>query len=180
VAGASRCQNARRMLLRRAVPGDELAVAGVHVRSWQKAGRGLLPDQYLDELRPEDRAARYSFGDDEPGRPVTVVAVDQDVVRGFVTIGPSRDTDRERSGELFALYVDPDSWGLGIGRALMNEARGRLTRLSFEEAILWVLVGNERAERFYRVDGWLLDGARRLDEVHGVTVDEVRYHRMLS
>jgi hypothetical protein len=62
----------------------------------------------------------------------------------------------------------------------MNEARDRLTRLSFEEAILWVLVGNERAERFYRVDGWLLDGARRLDEVHGVTVDEVRYHRMLS
>jgi GNAT superfamily N-acetyltransferase len=157
-----------------------MAVAGVHVRSRQKAYRALLPDQYLDELRPVDRAARYSFGDDEPDRPVSVVALDHDVVRGFATIGPSRDTDGQRSGELFALYVDPDSWGFGIRRALMKEARDRLTQLGFEVAILWVLVGNERAEHFYRGDGWLLDGARRLDEVHAVTVDEVRYHRVLQ
>ena len=41
--------------LRRAVPGDENEVAEVHVRSWQVAYRGLLPDAYLDALRPAGR-----------------------------------------------------------------------------------------------------------------------------
>jgi hypothetical protein len=48
--------------IRRAGPGDELAVAGVHVRAWLAAYRGLIDDDYLDNLRPEDRATIYAFG----------------------------------------------------------------------------------------------------------------------
>jgi len=58
------------MLLRPAQPADAAAVARVHVRSWQVAYRGLLPDEYLDGLQPEDRAPHYTFGDRGPGRPV--------------------------------------------------------------------------------------------------------------
>ncbi len=54
-----------RMLLRPAEPADAMAVARVHVRSWQAAYRGLLPDAYLDGLRPEDRAARYDFATED-------------------------------------------------------------------------------------------------------------------
>ena len=43
------------MLLRPAEPVDAIAVAHVHVRSWQVAYRTLMPDDYLDQLRPEDR-----------------------------------------------------------------------------------------------------------------------------
>ena len=32
-----------------------MAVARVHVRSWQVGYRGLLPDAYLDGLRAEER-----------------------------------------------------------------------------------------------------------------------------
>jgi hypothetical protein len=48
--------------VRTATAGDAMEVAKVHVRSWQAAYRGLVPDSYLDALRPEDRAARYTFG----------------------------------------------------------------------------------------------------------------------
>lgn len=44
------------MLLRRAVPGDEAAVAEVHVGSWRVAYRGLLPDAYVTRLDPAERA----------------------------------------------------------------------------------------------------------------------------
>jgi hypothetical protein len=44
---------------------------------------------------------------------------------------------------------------------------------------LWVLVGNDRAARFYRADGWISDGTRRVTEVHGLVVDEVRYDRQV-
>jgi hypothetical protein len=62
----------------------------------------------------------------------------------------------------------------------MSAARERLIREGFADAALWVLVGNERAQRFYRADGWARDGSRRLDAVWGAAVDEVRYRRHLS
>jgi hypothetical protein len=41
--------------VRAATPDDAAAVAGVHVRSWQAAYRGLIADAYLDGLNPDDR-----------------------------------------------------------------------------------------------------------------------------
>jgi ribosomal protein S18 acetylase RimI-like enzyme len=163
------------MALRTAQPADAAAVAAVHVRSWQVAYRGLLPDEYLDALRPEDRAQRYTFAEHGPQEPETIVAVERGTVRGFATIGSSRDDDRPGAGQVLALYVDPAWWSRGIGRALIQEARARLGLQGFGEASLWVLAGNERADRFYRLDGWAPDGSRRLDAVWGLTVDEIRY-----
>ncbi len=165
--------------IRDARPDDAADVADVHVRSWQAAYRGLLPDDYLDGLDPQDRMARYTFGATDPGAPGTVVAVLDGLIRGFATTGASRDADTSGVGELLALYVAPEAWGTGVGRLLMAEARTRLSRRGFTEAVLWVLVGNERAERFYRIDGWLPEGRRRHEEVWGVSVDEVRFRRPL-
>lgn len=158
---------------------DAAEVAGVHVRSWQVGYRGLLPGDYLDGLRAEDRMGRYRFGSGDPTAPATLVAVENGVICGFVTTGPSRDADARGCGELLALYVDPPAWGRGVGRRLMAEARSALVGGGFGQSILWVLVGNARAERFYVGDGWVSDGGRRRDEIWGVAVDEVRYRRQL-
>jgi ribosomal protein S18 acetylase RimI-like enzyme len=164
--------------VRLAEPADAMEVAGVHVRSWQHAYRGLFPDEYLDGLRPEDRAARYTFegGADQP---LTIVALEDGVIRGFAAIAAARGGTDGKTGELLALYVDPAHWGRGVGRRLTVEARDRLTDQGFESAVLWVLKGNDRAERFYRSDGWMPDGARREEEVWGVVADELRYQRTL-
>lgn len=167
------------VLLRRAAPGDEDAVARVHVRSWQTAYRGLLPSDYLDRLAPVEWAARYTFAEAGPGLPHTTVAVGEDGICGFTTTGWCRDPDKEGVGELYAIYVHPDWWGRGVGRLLIGDVRCRLVEQRFSEAVLWVLVGNELAERFYRTDGWEPDGHRRLLDVHNITVDEIRYARSL-
>lgn len=153
----------------------------MHVRSWQAAYRGLLPDEYLDALRPEDRMARYTFGEGDPSLPSTIVAVQDGAIRGFATSGRSRDANVGSTavGEVLALYVDPGAWGLGVGRLLVAEARVQLRRGGYTDAVLWVLVGNDRARRFYRVDGWLPDGAQRKVEVWGVAADEIRFRRLL-
>ncbi len=91
--------------VRSARVGDELEVAGVHVPSWQAVYRGLLPDSYLENLRPEDRAARYTFGRDLSEESYTIVAVVEGAIRGFAATG-SAESDYG-SGELLALYVDP-------------------------------------------------------------------------
>jgi GNAT superfamily N-acetyltransferase len=168
------------MLLRAAKPGDAMDVARVHVRSWQAGYRGLLPDAYLDGLRPEERAARYRFASENVRDPVTIVAVDSGVIRGFATTSPARDLDVPEDGELCALYVDPEWWGRGVGRALIEAARLRLVEMGFGSAVLWLLAGNARADRFYRMDGWMPDGLRRSETMWGVAVNEVRYRRALT
>ncbi|HEX5461408.1 MAG TPA: GNAT family N-acetyltransferase [Steroidobacteraceae bacterium] len=168
------------MNLRPAVPEDALSVARVHVRAWQVAYRGLLPDDYLTGLRAEDRAQRYDFASRDPARPRTLVAIEADTVLGFATISPARDQELAGQGELCALYVEPDCWGRGIGQALASAARSELHRLGFRQAALWVIAGNARAERFYRADGWTHDGLRRAQQVWSVRVDTVRYSRALA
>jgi ribosomal protein S18 acetylase RimI-like enzyme len=166
--------------LRPARPADALAVAGVHVRAWQAAYEGLIDAEFLAALRPEDRAESYSFGADGPAAPETILASEGDEVLGFATTGPSRDADAPGMGEIYALYVDPPHWGAGIGRLLLGEARESLRRRGFAAAILWVLVGNEGAMRFYRADGWCRDGAERLEQPYGVVSRVIRYRRALD
>ena len=167
-------------MLRLAEPADALAVARVHIRSWQVAYRTLIPDDFLDKLRPEERAARYDFATRDPQKPRTMLAMEENAVLGFATTSPSRDVDLPEHGELCALYVDPEMWGRGIGAALIAAARARLVEAGFRNALLWMLAGNIRAERFYRIDGWTPDGVRRTDASRGVVLDEVRLQRRLS
>lgn len=167
------------MKIRLAQPEDALAVARVHVRSWQAAYRGLLPDAYLDQLSAEERAARYDFATADSAKPRTLIAEDAGIVLGFASTMPSADPLMSGYGELCALYVDPDHWGRGIGVSLVENARTQLVASSFGKALLWVLTGNMRAERFYSKDGWSRDGERKQATLWGVTVDEFRMQRDL-
>ena len=49
----------------------------------------------------------------------------------------------------------------------------------FREAVLWVLEGNERGERFYRAAGWAHDGGSKVDQFQGAAVTELRYRKRL-
>ena len=157
-----------------------MAVARVHVRSWQVAYRTLIPDHFLDNLRPEDRARRYDFATRDPYKPRTVVATEGQAILGFATTSPSRDADLPEHGELCALYVDPKLWGRGVGAVLIAAARARLVEAGFRNALLWMLAGNIRAERFYGIDGWMSDGMCRTDTSRGVVLEELRLQRKLS
>jgi GNAT superfamily N-acetyltransferase len=170
--------------LREARRGDELAVAEVHIRSWQEAYRGLMPGEYLDALDPRDRARRYTFEAEDPAAPTTVVAVatdgDAEAILGFTTVCPSRDADSPDLGEVVALYVDPERYRGGVGRLLMAAARRRLRDAGFADALLWVLDGNHRAAAFYEGEGWKPDGAKRVEHPYGIVSNVSRFRRALD
>ena len=141
---------------------------------------GCCPTTISTACAPRTAWATTPSAPTDPSAPSTIVAVEDGVICGFATTGPSaRRRTSPTQGEVLALYVDPEAWGLGVGRRLMAEARERLGRSGFTDAVLWVLVGNDRAERFYRLDGGCPTGGRRTVEVWGVAVDEVRYRRRL-
>jgi len=97
-----------------------------------------------------------------------------------VSFGGSRDDDAEGLGEVYALYVDPQRHRGGVGRMLMAEARRQLAEDGFQEAILWVLQGNDRARSFYEGEGWEADGATRVENVYDVVSTVDRFRRRLT
>jgi ribosomal protein S18 acetylase RimI-like enzyme len=100
-------------------------------------------------------------------------------ILGFATTRPSQESDLPHHGELTALYVDPDSWGRGIGVALVSAARAHLVSLSLRHAYLFTLVDNLRAQHFYKSDQWIPDGLTRTDTVWGAAVHVLRFQRNL-
>ena len=172
-------------LVRPATLADADGIAATHVRSWQSAYRGKMPRDYLDGLDPARRseAWRRIMQQTRPSRDgVLVVAAKDGGIAGFASFGPARDSDTDPrvTGEVFAIYADPDAWGTGTGRALMGSAAAELARLGYADAILWVLDANDRARWFYARAGWEEDGARKTDGSRGFDITEVRYRRTLG
>jgi GNAT superfamily N-acetyltransferase len=158
------------MRVRDAVPEDAEAMAAVHVRAWQEAYPHVFPAESLATLDIPFRARswreRIAGGD-------RILVTDE--VGGFASVGPSRDADVAGAGEVYAIYVAPERWGTGEGRALMEAAMEVLRTEGFEDAVLWVLDDNPRARRFYERAGWAEDGAVKEDVFLGTRVREVRY-----
>jgi GNAT superfamily N-acetyltransferase len=164
------------MEVRTATEADADAIEGIRVRAWRVAYRHVFPPAELDAM-PIDAARWRDRIADPPNGWTTLVADRDGEVIGFTALGPSRDG--APVGELYAIYVDPEAWSTGAGRALIQSTE-ELLAASFDEAILWVLEENPRARRFYELFGWTHDGGRQLFERYGVRAPEVRYRKALE
>ncbi len=169
------------MIVRRAVPADAPAIADIHVRSWQAAYRGLMPDDLLDGLSVADREARWTEAIAGRGGEGAVFVAEQDGrLTGFCGASePSRDDDAAPDvAEIGAIYVDPELFRAGAGQALMDAALAHLESAGWREATLWVLAGNEPALNFYARFGFAPDGSEKLYERSGTT--GIRLRRSLQ
>jgi ribosomal protein S18 acetylase RimI-like enzyme len=171
------------MRIRTAVVEDAAQIAAVHVRSWQGAYRGLMPQEHLDGLDPARRAEMWVRVTSrvDGTRSDVLVAEDEAAIRGFVAFGPTRDEgeNRDGTGEISSIYAEPDAWGIGCGRQLMSAALEALAKAGYDQVTLWVLDTNARARRFYEAAGFHFDGAEQLDERDGFVLNELRYRRPL-
>jgi GNAT superfamily N-acetyltransferase len=167
-------------MVRDARPEDAEAIAHVHTRSWQVGYAHAFPAEALAGISVERRReAMAQWITSGRPRSAVLVAETEGAVVGFASVGPARDSDSGSAGELYAIYVEPASWGAGIGRELIAAAEERLRAAGFLEATLWVLDDNPRARRFYEAAGWALDGAAKQDVHLGVEVTELRYRKRL-
>lgn len=169
------------LLIRDAVVDDANAMGRLHVRAWQSAYRGVMPDEYLDGLQADDRIEIWHGVIAESDRPPLLVAVVADEVVGFAAFGEERPaTPAQSCGELYAMNLDPDHWGRGIGRVLLHRVTDALIAMGYLEAVLWVVPQNERARALYESEGWVADGGVSSEEILGVTVTDIRYRRPLA
>ncbi len=173
--------------IRLATLEDVESLAALHVRAWQSAYRGLLPDDLLDGISLEEWTRRRRKSMEQPASPLTRtwVRVGARGLIGFAIAGPCRDADLPvgATGEVYAMYLEPAAVGLGHGRTLMEHTLRVLQEQGFGEVALWVLEGNARARRFYELAGFRLDpGAPpRTLTIQGRALEapEVRLRRLL-
>jgi GNAT superfamily N-acetyltransferase len=169
------------MIVRPARLEDALRIATIHVEAWRAAYRRIVPDEFLDALSIEQRHMTWQQHL-AAGESFTWVAEDADATHGWISAGRSRDVDAGQStGEIWAVYVDPDHWSEGVGRTLCTAAEQELRRQGFTDATLWVLKGNERALQFYLESGFIHDHCEdRIIGRGGKELSEVRMRKQFA
>ena len=76
----------------------------------------------------------------------------------------------QASAEIVAIHSLPESWGTGLGHAMLEEALAQIGECA---VFLWAFKENKRARRFYEKHGFRWDGTERVSEFDGAL--EVRY-----
>ena len=161
--------------LRAASLADLELLASIHEASARDAYRHIFPP--AAEFPRE--AARHEIGLHlrDPAKRTTMAVCDGIGV-GVIVAGPASDTAPTLShgtvGQVSLLHVHPDARDRGIGTLLLDDARAWLGAAGHKRAVLWVLVANDRARRFYEHRGWQDDGARRIEQ-HAIPLEIMRY-----
>jgi ribosomal protein S18 acetylase RimI-like enzyme len=173
--------NPSNISIRSARKDDALAIAKVHVISWQKIYRGYIPDKILDNLSINKRTQQWR---ELINNKVSILLIEKnDEIVGFVSLCPSRDTDQNPSicGEISAIYLNPIVWHQGLGKKLCHSALTELENMGFKEVMLWVLQENHLARKFYESMGFINTNIIKAAEYEKeIVLNEVRYSKKLQ
>lgn len=129
------------------------ALAHVHVRSWEQAYSGIMPEHFWDghALATRTESWQQMLADPQQ-RSNTRVAEANGAVVGLAQVGPPRDDDVDVDCEVHLIYLLDEHYGSGAASDMLTEL------LTDESACLWVLKSNQRAQAFYRKHGFEPDG----------------------
>ena len=170
------------MLIRPAALPDAHALTDVHTSSWRTGYRDILSARVLDEICAT-RLERWTQSLSDASSIYTTLLAELDGrVAGFASYSPSRDADDDKQivAELCALYVHPDFWNRGCGRALTSAVIERVRQGAGRDLIVWCLTNNGLGRRFYERVGFTLDGKTKTIKIAGEPFDEVRFSRPIG
>lgn len=144
--------------VRPAIPDDAEGIAKVHVKGWQEAYVGQLPQHVLDRQSVPARLRTWSGLLHEPaGSRWTFVAVDPAAgIVGFVGGVRARPVMFGAAFKVPVLYVLQSHLRRGLGRRLMHALGAAMASHGGGEVALWSLASNQAARAFYeRIGGRL-------------------------
>jgi ribosomal protein S18 acetylase RimI-like enzyme len=171
-----RDRQSRTIIVRAAIEPDAPTIASVHLASWLATYRGICADTFLDSLTAKTfegyHRPRLQMSPEQARPSPFLVACDRarsDEIIGFARCGPTRakspvgdelppDVAQRFSAELYAIYVHPERFGRGAGRAMFDAVVRELGALDHKTMCVWVLSQNAGARRFYERMGGTVAG----------------------
>lgn len=161
------------MEIRFLLPEDDLyELSSVYEKSWKYAYKGMLPQDYLDNIKVGQWAERI----DKKGMYNLVVTENGHII-GTCGFCRSRWEKYSGYGEIVSVYFLPQYTGKGFGKHLIFKAVEELEKMGYKSIILWVLEENFRARKFYEKNGFIFSGEHMENIIGGKEVREVMYIR---
>lgn len=142
------------MFIRPAKPEDAAAIAAINTLAWQ-AYRGIVPDDALDAMSPDDPRSitrNEEYIKNLPATDLVLVYKDEGRVVGFIDLRYDLE-EKRREMELKRLYVHPTHWRHGIGGLLMQTAVGHLQKQGWPGLYVWTLKASTHSRNFYEKRG---------------------------
>lgn len=149
------------MNIRKAVFDDMKQLGHIMSVSFHAAFSNFVTPQTLDACAKEDSCIALLEGIFREGKVHFLIGDDRGMLAWQWV---------DNSAEIIAIHTLPESWGTGLGHALLTEA---MNQIGQKPVFLWAFKENVRARRFYEKHGFRWDGTERVSEFDGAL--EVRY-----
>ncbi len=158
--------------VRDAEPEDADATAALHVTSWRKVYKDILPESYL---AAEIETERYQFWYwklvNLPSDELVLTTRSGGALVGFIRV--TRTGEPGYDAVIQALHVHPRRRGSGIGKRLLACAVRRLLVAGASSVCLRVFDANKQAIDFYTCLGGIADG-KGIDGFAGSNAPDTR------
>ena len=149
------------MTVRNAEFEDMKKLGHIMAASFRTAFADFVSQQTMDACAQEDNCAAMLEGIYREGKMHFLIGDNS----GMLVWQKVQD-----SVEIVAIHSLSESWGTGLGHAMLEEA---LNQIGDQPVFLWAFKENKRARRFYEKHGFRWDGTERVSEFDGAL--EVRY-----
>ena len=151
------------MEVRKAERKDMKLLGRIMAVSFRSAFSAFISQQLLDACAQEDNCAALLENVFRAGEMNFLIGEESGLLIWQRT---------EEGAEIVALHSLPESWGSGLGKAMLAAA---LEEIGDRPVYLWAFKENKRARRFYEKNGFHFDGSERVSDYEGAI--EVRYVR---
>ncbi|RXZ81042.1 GNAT family N-acetyltransferase [Paenibacillaceae bacterium] len=150
----------------------------VHLESYRAAYKGIIPEDFLNNIKLEDRVYYFENVLKTSAKKTALIAIENSII-GCAEIGQSVDDDLDASFvEIFAIYLVKEHSGKGFGKQLLEWVLSNMTERGYRNASLWVLKENINAIKFYENLDFVFDGSERAIE-RGKSLVQLRFRKAL-
>lgn len=141
-------------IIRRKEKKDCYEIANVVTIAWQETYRGIINDEFLDNLpnTEEERGKKTYDSFNENDNHVFVLEIDNKVV-GFIKVGITDDKDYLNCGEIYSIYIIKKYKGNGFGKKLIEKGIEELKKLNCNKMIIGCIKENPSNEFYKHLGG---------------------------
>ncbi|MFJ8512024.1 GNAT family N-acetyltransferase [Lysinibacillus xylanilyticus] len=140
------------MNIRKANSQDAQGIGKVHVDSWRTTYKGILPDDFLNNLSYEQRTELWKKNISDATNYVLVAEDEQNEIIGFATGGTRKTNSVPNATDLTSIYLLEEYQGMGIGKQLLKEIFAYFKLKGYEKVFVEVLADN-KTRNFYEYYG---------------------------
>ncbi|KGR76546.1 GNAT family N-acetyltransferase [Ureibacillus manganicus] len=131
------------MNIRKATKDDAKGIAKVHVDSWRTTYKGIISEEFLNNLSYEQRTELWIRNLSQTENYVIVAENSEGEIVGFAVFAKRETNTVSNSTDLTSIYLLEEYQGKGIGKALLKELFSQIKQQGYEKVFVDVLDKNK-------------------------------------